>query len=99
VAVETTRQRTKDAAAMVVDGVEVVMPLAGLIDPAKERARLQQRVEELAKQLAGAERQLKNAEFTGKAPAEVVEQVKARRAQLQETIKKFSDHLAVLQSM
>ena len=97
--VEATRQRAKNVAAMVVDGIEVLMPLAGLIDPAKERARLQQRVEELTKQLSGAERQMKNSEFTSKAPKEVIEQVKARRAQLQETIKKFSDHLAILQSM
>ena len=97
--VEATRRRVKNAAAMVVDGIEVLMPLAGLIDPAKERARLQQRVDELTKQLTGAKRQLKNAEFTKKAPKEVIEQVKTRRAQLQETIKKFSDHLAVLQSM
>ncbi|MBI4343030.1 MAG: class I tRNA ligase family protein, partial [Candidatus Omnitrophica bacterium] len=97
--VEAAGQRPKDAAAMVVDGIEVLIPLAGLIDTQKERARLQQRVEELTKQLAQTEARLKDKRFTGKAPKEVVEQTKARRTQIQDTLKKFSDHLAVLQSM
>ena len=98
-AVESSAQRPKDAAAMVVDGVEILMPLAGLIDTQKERARLQQRVEELTKHLAGIEARLKDKQFTAKAPAEVVEQTKTKRAEVQETLKKFSDHLAVLQAM
>ena len=91
--------KAKDAAAMVVDGVEVLMPLAGLIDTGKERSRLQQRVDELTKQLSGIEARLKDAQFTAKAPKEVVDQTKERHAQIQETLKKFSDHLALLQSM
>ena len=98
-AVESAAQRPKDAAAMVVDGIEVLIPLAGLIDTQKERARLQQRVDELTKQLAQTEARLNDKQFTGRAPKEVVEQTKARRTEIQDTLKKFSDHLAVLQSM
>jgi len=84
---------------MVVDGVEVLMPLAGLIDPARERQRLRQRVEDLTKQLAQVDSRLRDKQFTQKAPTDVVEQAKARRAQVRETLKKVSDHLAVLQAM
>ena len=97
--VGATREHAKDAAAMVVDGVEILMPLVGLIDAGKERARLQQRVEELTKQLAGIEGRLKDDQFTSKAPKEVVEQTQERRAQVRELLKKFSDHLSLLQSM
>ena len=99
VTITTAPHRPKNAAATIVDGVEVVIPLAGLIDAGKECARLQQRVEELTKQLAGIEGRLKDPQFTTKAPADVVEQTRTRRAQVQETLKKFSDHLALLQSM
>ncbi|MBI3331178.1 MAG: hypothetical protein HYZ96_03595 [Candidatus Omnitrophica bacterium] len=75
------------------------MPLEGLIDPAKERQRLQQRLDDLTRQMAQAEARLKDRQFTTKAPAEVVEQTRTRRAELQDTAKKVSEHLAVLQSM
>lgn len=97
--VEAKRQPLRHAAAMVVDGVEVLMPLEGLIDPAKERQRLQQRLDDLTRQAAQAEARLKDRQFTTKAPAEVVEQTKTRRAELQDTAKKVSAHLAVLQGM
>jgi valyl-tRNA synthetase len=99
VEISASRQQAKDAAAIVADGVEVLMPLAGLIDAGKECSRLQQRVEELTKQLAGIEARLANTEFTSKAPKVVIDQSKERRTEVQETIKKFSDHLALLQSM
>ena len=64
----------------------------------KERERLRQRLEELTKHLAQIDARLRDAQFTGKAPAEVVEQTKQRRTEVQETLAKFSDHLAVLTS-
>jgi valyl-tRNA synthetase len=97
--VGAARQRAKHAAAMVVDGVEVVMPLVGLIDPARERQRLAQRVEELTKQLSHVEARLRDRQFSNKAPKDVVEQMKERRLQVRDTLKKFFDHLAVLKSM
>ena len=99
VSVEAKRQAVRHAAAMVVDGVDVVMPLEGVIDPAKERQRLQQRVEELTKQLSGTEARLKDRQFTAKAPKEVVEQTRTRHAELKDTSKKLSEHLSVLQGM
>lgn len=99
VSVEAKREAVRHAAAMVVDGVDVVMPLEGFIDPAKERQRLQQRVEELTKQLSSTEARLKDRQFTAKAPKEVVEQARTRRAELQDAAKKLSEHLSVLQGM
>ena len=97
--VEATRQRIKHAAATVVDGIEVLIPLEGIIDPAKERGRLEQRVNELTNHIKRLEAQLANKQFTEKAPKEVVEQTKASLTQARETLKKSSEHLAVLQSM
>jgi valyl-tRNA synthetase len=99
VSVAASRQQLKQAAATVVDGIEVLIPLAGLIDPAQERQRLQQRIEELTKHLGQLEARLRDAQFSAKAPKDVLEQTKARRDQVRETLKKFSDHLAAIQSM
>ncbi|MBI3320706.1 MAG: valine--tRNA ligase [Candidatus Omnitrophica bacterium] len=91
--------KPKDAAITIIDGMEVILPLAGLIDVAKERARIEQRVAELTKHLRQAEARLKDANFTGKAPAEIVQGARDRKAQLEETLKKTTEHLAVLQAM
>lgn len=93
------RTRPKDAAAAMVDGVEVLIPLAGLIDVKKECRRLEQKVEETQYQLTQIEVRFKDTQFTQKAPAEVIEQTRLRQAQLQDTLKKFSSHLTVLRSM
>jgi len=91
--------RPKHAAATIVDGIEVIMPLEGLIDIEKERARGEQRVKELTSELARVKTRLTDRQFTRKAPKEVVEQAKARRGQLEHTLKKVSEHVAVLRSM
>jgi valyl-tRNA synthetase len=83
----------------VVDGVEVVTPLGGLIDAQKETKRLQQQVEEKTSYIARTQARLNDPQFTGKAPPEVVEQTRSQLAQAQETLKKLSEYLAVLQSM
>jgi valyl-tRNA synthetase len=99
IAVSTTAERPKGTAAAVVDGIEILIPLAGLIDASKERQRLQQRIEELTKQLSGIETRLRDKQFTDKAPKEVVTQTKERRQQVQETLKKLSNHLVVLETL
>jgi len=96
--ISANRQPLRQAAAAVVDGVEVLIPLAGLIDTDQEQKRLQQRIDELTKHLAQIEQRLSDTQFTTKAPKDVLDQTKARRTQLRETLKKFSDHLAAIQS-
>ena len=71
------------SAQVVVDEATVVLPLAGVIDLAVERARL---AKERAKALAEAEkvmRKLENAEFVAKARPEVVEENRDRLAMFQ----------------
>ena len=87
----------KDAIVAIVSNVEVVIPLGGFMDD-KARQRLQQRVEELTKHLAQTDARLQDPQFTDKAPADIVEQNKQRRQELQETLTRFSNYLAALQS-
>jgi valyl-tRNA synthetase len=69
------------AHAMLSGGSAVAVPLAGLIDVAKECAKLRQELAGLEKQLAALERRLADATFLARAPKHVVD---AERAKLEE---------------
>jgi len=55
------------------DGSEVILPLAGTIDVAKECARLQQELASLEKQLGALRQRLANDAFVSRAKPEIVE--------------------------
>jgi valyl-tRNA synthetase len=65
----------KEAAAHVVlaGGAELVVPLAGLVDVAKECQKLRGELEQLTKQLGGLEARLANEIFVARAKPEVVQ--------------------------
>ena len=69
---------TAAAHALLSQGIELVVPLAGLIDIEKEIARLRAELEQLAKQLGLLDNRLTNEKFTSKAPAELVAAEKAK---------------------
>ena len=65
--------REAAAHALLGDGVELIMPLAGLIDLEKECSRLRQEKEQLGSQLEALRGRLGNERFTAKAPPHIVE--------------------------
>jgi valyl-tRNA synthetase len=68
------------SAQAVVDEATVVIPLEGIIDLAAERARLQKERAKAAREEDAVARKLDNAEFVGRAPAEVVDENRERLA-------------------
>jgi valyl-tRNA synthetase len=72
------------AAAVLADGSQLVIPLAGMIDLDKERAKLDGELAGLDRQVEGLASRLANPGFTGKAPAHVVEAERQRLAELEE---------------
>ena len=66
------------AHAVLRSGVEVVLPLAGVVDLGKECARLRGELAGLEKQLSALRARLDNESFVAKAPAEIVEAERAR---------------------
>ncbi len=77
------------AASAVVEGVEVFLPLEGLIDVAEERARLVREADKLLHDLEATRRKLRNQDFLNKARPDVVEREHQRLTQLEETLDKL----------
>jgi valyl-tRNA synthetase len=84
------------AARAVVSGAEISVPLAGLIDFEKERARLDKELGKLSKEHEGLEKRLANADFINRAAAEVVIAARERAAELTEQITKLQAMIAAL---
>ena len=74
--------RPRDCAVAVLADAEVILPLEGLIDKTAEIARLRKSLAGLEKQIAPLQAKLANPEFLNRAPAEVVEQLRAKLAEL-----------------
>jgi valyl-tRNA synthetase len=68
----------------VIAGAEIVVDLAEHVDVEAETVRKTKELERLAGAIAGKERQLSNANFVDRAPAEVIEKERAALAQLHE---------------
>ena len=91
--------KPENAMAGVVNGVEIYLPLKGLIDVDKEAARLNKEMATLEKEVSRLEKKLGNQGFLAKAPAEVVagEQEKLKGYQeKQAAVKERLSYLATL---
>ena len=86
-------KKPESSAVAVAAGVELFVPLEGIIDVAKEEKRLEEKLQNLAYILHNSERKLKNKQFLSKAPKEIVAQEKEKAAHLKESIKKLRDNL------
>jgi valyl-tRNA synthetase len=86
-------KRPRQAAVHVEPEVEVHLPLAGLIDFAAERGRVEKELARLEQELAGIRKRLDNAGFVERAPAEVVEKDRARSEELKGKREKLARHL------
>jgi valyl-tRNA synthetase len=89
-------QRPGVAASAIVRGVEVWVPLAGLIDVEAERARLTRELDKALGDLEGTKKKLMNQDFLGKARADVVQREKDRLELLDQTVGKLRKALEAL---
>jgi valyl-tRNA synthetase len=84
------------SARLIVERAEVVVPLAGVLDPDAECARLRARIEELAGTADRSEGKLANDAFLSKAPPAIVERERGRLAALKEERAALESQLAEL---
>lgn len=99
---EAGSEEAKEAAAVesvqlvVQDGVDAYLPLAGLIDPEKERKRLDRQAQKLGKEIEKLAGRLKSKGFVDKAPEALVEKARAELKQLEDQAAKIEASLDAL---
>lgn len=81
-------QLPKACSVAVVGGVEIGLPLEGLVDLDEERKRLGKEVAKKEKALGGLEKKLGNEKFVAKAPPEVVAKERERLVALKDSLAK-----------
>jgi valyl-tRNA synthetase len=84
------------AARGVAPGVDLAVPLAGVLDLEAEKSRLSREIEKLVKEQEGHARKLENAEFLAKARPEIVDKARRIHQELQEKIDRLSRTVASL---
>mgnify|MGYP005842618827 CR=1 FL=1 len=89
-------QAPEHAAHAVTRGVEVFVPLKGLIDVVKETARLEKELAAVDKDLARVRGKLANPGFLSKAPDDVVEKERAKEEELSGKQSAIRERLAML---
>ncbi len=87
----------KAVALVAAEGVEVYLPLAGMVDLEQEMARLRRALQETEQEIRRAEGMLSNESFVSKAPEPVVQRQRDRLAEQQERHQRLQARLATLQ--
>uniref|UniRef100_UPI002603AB5B hypothetical protein n=1 Tax=Asticcacaulis sp. TaxID=1872648 RepID=UPI002603AB5B len=78
------------------DEATLILPLADFIDVEKEKARLAKEIGKLEQDIAKIDAKLSNKNFVDKAPEEVIEEQRERRAEADTVRAKLADALARL---
>jgi valyl-tRNA synthetase len=84
------------ARAVLTGNAEIAVPLEGLIDFEKDRARLKGQIEKLDVELQRLNGQLSNKNFVEKAPVEKVEELRQRQTEIDAQIRTLSQNLEAL---
>jgi valyl-tRNA synthetase len=87
------------SATQLVGDMEVMVPMAGLIDKDAEVKRLDKELERLQKEMARLEGKLGNEKFTAKAPADVVEKEKQKLAEVLSSAERLTEQRSAIEAM
>lgn len=88
--------RPDKAKTLVLDGAEVILPMAGMVDLDVERARLKKEIDGNQAEIARIEARLKDESFLSKAPADVVEREREKLATQHDRLVRLSERLSDL---
>jgi valyl-tRNA synthetase len=87
------------SATAVFDQKQVHVLLKGLLDFDEEKKRLRREIRKVEKDLEGASRKLSNDQFLGKAPPEIVEQVRGKVEAMSVKLEKLNQNLSFFESI
>ena len=89
---DSLSNKPNDSIALVVGAVEIYIPLAGMIDLANEKSRLEKELKDTEVQIERLEKLL-SSDFANKAPASVVSKEREKLAAFKETAQKLRSQL------
>jgi len=89
----------KGAVQVVIDEATILLPLAGHIDVAKEKARLDKEIAKVEGERAKLEKKLANPAFVEKADPEVVAEVRQAAGEFKATLEKLGDALGRIRNL
>ena len=89
---ESLSNKPSDSIALVVGAIEIYIPLAGMIDLANEKSRLEKELKDAAVQIERLEKLL-SSDFASKAPAAVVGKEREKLSAFKETAEKIKAQL------
>ena len=89
---ELLKDKPEDAAALVVGSIEIYLPLAGMVDLAEEKIRLEKDLKEAESHIARLEKLL-GSDFANKAPEAVVQKERDKLAAYKDTAEKLKAQL------
>jgi valyl-tRNA synthetase len=91
-------EKPKKAIAQVIDGLQVFLPVEGLIDVEKEVERIKREISKVARDIEVSQKKLSNPNFLSRAPEEVVEKEKEKleelslkKQKMEEVLEKLSE--------
>ncbi|MFQ6618002.1 MAG: valine--tRNA ligase, partial [Fidelibacterota bacterium] len=90
-------KKLKYSAVGIVEGMNVYVPLKGIIDIEKERKRIKKEISEVGGRIAVVEGKLSNREFISKAPAHVVQKEREKEKAFRYTLEKLKLNLSRLE--
>ena len=85
---------SKSALQIVVEGTTIILDLAGAVDLAKERARLQKEAAGQHAELDKIAKKLGNEQFLAKAKPEVIEEQRERQAEIEAALARLNAAIA-----
>ena len=89
----TSHDQPPESATAIVGDLEILIPMAGLINKAEESARLNREIAKLKKDTERAESKLHNPSFVDKAPADVVIKEREKLHELKSLLMKMEQQL------
>ena len=89
--------KPKVAASSILDGMDLIVPLEGLMDFEEEKNRVEKELKKIEKDIIVLDKKLSNPNFVEKAPAEVIEKDRLRKQTLSEKQTKLKIHLETIQ--
>jgi valyl-tRNA synthetase len=97
VSVSDSQTKPEIAASVVLNQMDLIVPLEGVVDFEEEKKRIQKELKKIEKDLIVLNKKLSNQNFVDKAPPEVIEKDRGRQTNLSEKQFKLLAHLKTVE--